>query len=122
MKFSTHIVLFIITANALIGAAGTAGMWNDWGIEVTSGVSQDQIDNTTEAFDNLKVGGLGAQTLLNSFVFGAQAMETGWQLVTALPGFLKNIGVPGFIANIPNALVVILVGRDVLAILIGRII
>lgn len=120
MKFSTHVVLFIITANAMIGAASTAGMWDDWGIEVTAGVSQSQIDNTTEAFEEITVGGLGASTLVNMFVFGAKALESGWSLVTALPSFLENIGVPGFIAAIPNAVVVILVGRDVLQILLGR--
>lgn len=120
MRFSTHVVLFIVIANALIGAAGTAGMWTDWGIEVNAGVSQAQIDNTTAAFNEIPVGGLGGSTLINLFVFGAEALETGWALVTALPTFLENIGVPGFLAAIPNAAVLILVGRDALQILLGR--
>lgn len=120
MRFSTHVVLFILVANALIGAASTAGMWNDWGIKVSSGVSQSQIDNTTSAFKKVTSGNLGASTLISSYVFATEAMNSGWQIVTALPSFLENIGVPGFIAAIPNVLVVILVGRDAWNILTRR--
>lgn len=122
MRFSTHVVLFILVANALVGAAGAIDMWSDWGIEVDTGVSPEQINNTKTAFNEITVGGLGGQTLINLFVFGAKALQTGWQLVTALPGFLENIGVPGFIAAIPNAALVVLVGRDVLQVLLGRVI
>lgn len=122
MKFSTKAVLVIVTANAMIGAAGTAGMWDAWGIEVTAGVSQQQLDKTSGAFDNVTSGNLGASTLLSSFVFTARSMATAWGLVTALPTFLENMGVPAFIATIPNVLVVILVGRDVLQVMVGRVI
>lgn len=120
MKFSTHVMLFIIASNAIIGAAGAAGMWDAWGIEVTAGVSDSQLENVEGAFEKVTTGNLGASTLINIFLFTAESLQTGWQIVTALPSFLKNIGVPGFIAAIPNLLVVVLVGRDIFQVLTGR--
>lgn len=121
MRFSTHVVLFMVIASSLIGAADTAGMWDDWGIEVDTGVG-DQVDTTVEQFEEIKVGGLGGQTLINMFVFGAELLNTAFELVTALPDFLDNIGVPTFIAQIPNLVLVILVGRDLLGVLMGRVV
>lgn len=120
MRFSTHVVLFIVTSNAIIGAAGAAGMWDSWGIRVTTGVSEDQIQNTTDAFGNITSGNLGASTLISSYVFATRSMGTAWEMVTALPSFLSNIGVPDFIAAIPNVIVVILVGRDLWNIMTRR--
>lgn len=121
MRFSTHIVLFIVISSGLISAADTAGMWDDWGIEPETGVSE-QIDRTVDSFEQITVGGIGGQTLINMFVFGAQLLQSGFKIVTALPTFLESVGVPQFIAQIPTAALIILVGRDVLSVLIGRVI
>lgn len=120
MRFSTHIVLFIVTANALIGAASAAGMWDAWGIEMNTGVTDAQIQTTQNAFQNVTSGNMGASTLISTYTFATEMGKTGLSLVTALPSFLENLGVPGAIAAIPNALVFILLGRDLWQIFTGR--
>lgn len=119
MRFSTHAVLFILIANALIGAAAAAGMWDAWGFEPTPHTSQE-LKETKDEWEKLTAGGSAAETLIGLFIFAGQTASAGFAIVTSLPEFLENVGVPGFIAQIPSFALIVLVGRDVLSIMTGR--
>lgn len=119
MRISTNIVLWMVLSSAFIGGFEAAGVWEDWGVQVDAGIS-DQIEETRDAFRTVTTGSLGADTLIGVFLTVLETLRLGFALVTALPTFLGNIGVPGFVTTILDATIFIVIGRDVLSAYAGR--
>lgn len=119
MRISTNIVLFMVLSSAFIGAFEAGGVWEDWGVDVDAGIS-DQIDETQDAFKRITTGSLGADTLIGVFLTVLNTLKLGYALVTALPTFMGNVGVPTIVTDILDAVVFIIIGRDILSAYAGR--
>lgn len=119
MRLSTNIMLFIVILNLVPGVMGAAGVWDDWGIEVSTGVGED-VEEVQSTFQQTTEGGaFGGETLIGAILLVIDVLEVGYSLLFALPTMMSNLGVP-FLGIFINALVPIIVGIDLLGIIGGR--
>lgn len=119
MRISTIVVLYIILMSVFTGMFDTAGVWDDWGVEIDTGVDE-QVNETQKTFKQVQTGGLGAQTLIGMFLTVYNTLKTAYTLVTAAPTVLQSVGVPTFLTLPIKAVMFIIVGRDILGAWTGR--
>lgn len=119
MRLSTNIMLFVIILNLVPGAMGAAGVWDDWGVQVNTGVGED-VNEVQSTFQETAEGGaFGGETLIGAILLVIDVLEVGYSLLFALPTMMSNLGVP-FLGLFINALVPVIIGIDLLGIIGGR--
>jgi len=118
MRLSTNIMLFIIVLNLVPGVMGAAGVWNDWGVQVETGV-EDDVQRVQDRFEETQGGAFGGETLIGAILLVKDVLQTGYSLLWALPTLMSNLGVP-FIGVFINGLVPVLIGIDLLSVISGR--
>jgi len=119
MRLSTNIMIAIVILNLVPSVLAGAGVWQDWGVQVDTGVNQ-AVENAQDKFEQTgQAGGFGGQTLIGAVLFAQSVLNVGFSVLTALPTLLSNLGVP-YLGLFVNALVPIIIGRDLVSITSGR--
>lgn len=116
---SMNIVLLIVLMNVFVGVADAAGMWEDWGVEIQTGV-EDEVQDVRDRFNKTgQAGGFGGETLIGMFLFVKDFFEFVFALGFVLPNLLGNLGIP-LLGELVNAVVPIIIGRGVIKAFTGR--
>lgn len=114
-----NLVLLIVLMNAVPGFFDAAGIWEDWGVEIQTGVD-DEVQDVKDRFEKTgQAGGFGGETLIGMFLFVKDIAEFVFALAFVLPKVLGHIGIP-LVGELVNAIVPIIVGRGVIKIFTGR--
>jgi hypothetical protein len=117
---STNILIFLVALNGAAIALGGAGLTADAGFQPTPG-GGEQIESANQTAGDIEATKGGAfDTFVGAVISGVGALTSIFDVVTAGPRMLVNLGAPAFVIFPLATPLYLLVGIDLLQILTGR--